>query len=403
MRIGIDLYAFNPASSDGVSTFSIGLVEGLRECLNEENRVVILTSTRNDKFLKDRLNSDRFEFFCVPVNPFARYFNRLMWLLSFCFREFRLRYWYEKRFRRKLSRKIEANVDGLIVPTTVFNFFDLNIPTILCVHDIQQEFLPENFTLHQRALRWGSYRLSCYRAAKIQVSSAYIRNCLLEKYRFLSHEQIFFAPEGVDRSKFTPESPGIKPNFVRCVQPEKYIFYPAQIWKHKNHEYLIDALCDYKFRTGKEFACILTGSDHGHWATLEKLITQRGLESVIYLGRVDISELVWIYKHCAAVLALGLHESSSLPIREGAAFGKPLICVDIEPNVEACDYLNINIVDQASYATMADILIKLDEGDQLLMAAGVDNFSKIKELEWTSIARKYVEQIGLLKRRGLGN
>lgn len=396
MRIGIDLYSFRPTSSDGVSTFSLGLAVGLSECIRGKGSVVILTSAKNDKQLRERLDADSFDFFCVPVSIFARYINRIMWLLSFCFKIYRIRYWYERSFRTRLSRKIEEHVDALIVPTTVFNFFDLVIPTILCVHDIQQEFMPENFTLHQHALRWGSYRLSCDRATEIQVSSRYIKNCLLEKFNFLNEGKIFMAPEGVDRSKFSPESPDARPNFFPSANAEKFVFYPAQIWKHKNHAYLIDALVEYKHRMGKEFACVLTGGDYGYWKALAELISQSGLNEVVYLGRVDMTELLWIYKNCAAVLALGLHESSSLPIREGATFGKPLICIDIEPNLEAREYLNINVVNHDNHEDLVDILIQLESDDSSLRKVALGNLERLKKLEWSTIAHTYLDRISII-------
>ncbi|MFZ8477744.1 hypothetical protein ACO1MN_15895, partial [Staphylococcus aureus] len=81
---------------------------------------------------------------------------------------------------------------------TTLPFPAARVPGILCIHDIQQEFHPEYFSLRESAARWGSYRLSCWAAFAVQASSQFVKDCLLEKFRFLAADKIFVAPEGVD-------------------------------------------------------------------------------------------------------------------------------------------------------------------------------------------------------------
>lgn len=389
MRIGVDLYAYNPESSDGVSTFSLGLVEGLLANTPAGTELVLLVSQANQGFFAKQFAGCNTRLYCVPMHPGGRYLNRLLWILSWVSREYRLRCWYERWFRARLSREIESVVDALVVPTTVFNFYALRIPTILCIHDIQHEYHPENFTLHQRMLRWASYRLSCARATAIQVSSRYIRDCLLEKFSFLSSQQILIAPEGVDTDRFSVTADDRVPQALPEPARQGFVFYPAQIWKHKNHLLLMHALAEFRARKGFEMPCVLTGQDYGHWSELEKLRSTLDLQSVFYLGRVDFAELLWLYKHCDAVLALGLHESSSLPVREGAAFGKTLLCADILPNVEAADYLRLNLFQQDSPESLADLLVTVYENTADIRGVATQNIELIAALRWNVIARMY--------------
>ncbi|HEY3432234.1 MAG TPA: glycosyltransferase [Rhodocyclaceae bacterium] len=393
MRVGIDLYAFNPASSDGVSTFALGLVGGLLANTLPSKQLVLLVSQANELFFKKLFVGRNVKIFRVPVPRFARYLNRIIWILSWLVREYRLRYWYEQWFRRGLTRRIEAEVDALIVPTTVFNFFALRVSTILCIHDIQHEYHPENFTLHQRMLRWASYRLSCSRATAIQVSSLYIQDCLLEKFMFLAQHRFLVAPEGVDTNRFSEEAEDQIPQELPAVARQGFVFYPAQIWKHKNHALLMHALAEFRARMGFEIPCVLTGHDYGYWPELENIRRTLGLRSVFYLGRVEFAELLWLYKNCSAVLALGLHESSSLPVREGAAFGKPLLCTDILPNVESAEYLHLHLFRQDSAEALADLLVTVHEGTDNIREWSAQNKTAIAALRWHVIARKYVDRL----------
>lgn len=393
MRVGVDLYAFNPASSDGVRTFTLGLVDGLLANTLPSRQLILLVSQANETFFQKLFVERNVQIFRVPVPRFARYFNRIIWILSWLTRDYRLRYWYEKYFRRGLIRQIEAEVDGLIVPTTVFNFFALRVPTILCIHDIQHEYHPENFSLHQRMLRWASYRLSCARATAIQVSSLYVQGCLLEKFTFLARHKFLLAPEGVDTNRFSDMAEDRIPQELPPPSREGFVLYPAQIWKHKNHALLMHALVAFRARMGFEIPCVLTGQDYGYWPEVEKIRSALELHSVFYLGRVEFAELLWLYKHCSAVLALGLHESSSLPVREGAAFGKPLLCADIPPNVESAEYLHLHLFRQDSPEALADLLVTVHEGTDNIRETSAQNKAAIAALRWSVIAQKYVDRL----------
>lgn len=394
MRVGIDLYAVDPNYSGGVNTFTFGLVEGVIANINHDDILVLIVSKRNKDILTEKFRHHKqILIYCVTVSQVARYLNRVLIYLSWILREYRLRHWYDRFFRRRLNHKIDSLVDGLIVPTSTLNFYALKVPTILCIHDIQQEFHPENFTFHELILRWAPYRLSSSRATTIQVSSQYIKDCLLEKFSFLSPQRLLLAPEGVDLTRFSSLTPDqIPPTLPESVR-KCFVFYPAQIWPHKNHSLLMDALASFRNRMGFEMPCVLTGTDYGYWHEIEQLRNMHGLKLVYYLGRVDFPVLLWLYKNCAAVLALGLHESSSLPVREGAAFGKPLICADIEPNVEASRFLKINLFSQNSPDQLMSLLISLFDPISDISIISKQNINLVKKLRWDFITKLYITKI----------
>jgi glycosyltransferase involved in cell wall biosynthesis len=153
------------------------------------------------------------------------------------------------------------------------------------------------------------------------------------------------------------------------------------------------ALAIFRTRMGFEMPCILTGHDYGHWSNIEEMRAALRLDAVYYLGRVDFAELLWLYKHCDAVLALGLHESSSLPVREGASFGKPLICADILPNVESAEYLHINLFQQDSPEALADKLVALCQNQADIQRLATMNAGLVSSLSWTVIAPAYINRL----------
>ena len=54
--------------------------------------------------------------------------------------------------------------------------------------------------------------------------------------------------------------------------PEGFIFYPAQLWPHKNHYIILKALCRLRDEYRIKIPAVFCGSDKGNAAYLKKLI-----------------------------------------------------------------------------------------------------------------------------------
>ena len=387
MRIGIDLCRLNPNFAGGVNTFSLGLTHGLLKSCGDDDRLVLLVSDDNEDFLRGMFAGSRVTFLNVSVGRWGRIADSILFKLSWLIREFRLRYWFDKLFRARLMRRIDGAVDVIVAPNTLLSWYGMKAPVLLCIHDIQQEYHPELFSLPNRIRRWTPYRVSAWRANVVQASSRYIRDCLAEKFPFAGRVAVI--PEGVDLQRFSPGAQAEKPREVGSLENVGFIFYPAQLWAHKNHILLIDALARFRDKMGVEMPCVLTGGDFGHWPVVRAQIERHRLAQVHYLGLVPFSQLLWIYQTCRAVLALGLHESSSLPLREGAAFGKTLIGLDIPPNREAQDDLILQLADQKNPASLAGALVAVFENRDDLADKSRDNVRRVAAFDWTIIARDY--------------
>ena len=179
-----------------------------------------------------------------------------------------LRHWYDRIFRAELMRRIDESIEVILAPMTLLQFYGLHKPSLLSIHDIQQEYHPEFFSWKQRVRRWAPYRLSAFQACKVQASSHYIKDCLLEKFSFLEAGKICVIEEGVDFDTFS-NAGDEKPEGLTELGAEEFIFYPAQLWPHKNHLLLVDALARYREKTGSEIACVLSGSDYGRWPAIQ--------------------------------------------------------------------------------------------------------------------------------------
>jgi len=110
----------------------------------------------------------------------------------------------------------------------------------------------------------------------------------------------------------------------------KYIFYPAQFWPHKNHVYIIKAMHiltqDYHINLGAVFC----GSDRGMLGKINEMVTAAGLENnVKLLGFVSGTDLVALYKNALAVVMPSYMGFSNLPPIEAVYWGVPVFYSDL--------------------------------------------------------------------------
>lgn len=113
-----------------------------------------------------------------------------------------------------------------------------------------------------------------------------------------------------------PENMGIKAPFL---------FYPAQFWPHKNHVNLLHALQLLRER-GVRLDLVLTGSDKGNLRYVRSQAEELKLEdSVHFLGFVERSVLVTLYKTCAAMVFPSFFGPDNLPPLEAMALGAPVL------------------------------------------------------------------------------
>jgi glycosyltransferase involved in cell wall biosynthesis len=389
MKLGVDLCDLSPDFVGGVNTFALGLVHGLIATREPGEQLVLLVTDRNEALLRGIFGGLDVTFLNTPVGRWRARMDTLLFKASWLTREYRLRAWYDRTFRAAIMRRIDDAIDAYVAPMTLLQWYGVRAPALLSIHDIQQEYHPEFFSWRDHIRRWAPYRASAWRAAVVQASSRYIKECLIEKFLFLKPDKVVVIPEGVDLGRFSIEGPDEMPPALTALRSGGFVFYPAQLWAHKNHLMLMDALALYRDETGVEMPCVMTGRDYGLWPDIRARLEKHGLKQVHYLGRVSFEQLLWLYRKCLATLALGLHESSSLPLREGAVFGKPLICLDIPPNREAAEHFHVRLVDRTNPRDLADALRALAEnrGDVLNVAG--ENARLARDFDWKDIASEY--------------
>lgn len=116
--------------------------------------------------------------------------------------------------------------------------------------------------------------------------------------------------------------------------PERFIFYPAQFWPHKNHENIIKAIALLKKRNRLEISVVFTGSTQNKWSSYDRTM---GLakdlavqDQIIYLGYIDSDRIKALYKLAAALVMPTFPGPTNIPVLEAFAMECPIITSDIK-------------------------------------------------------------------------
>lgn len=106
--------------------------------------------------------------------------------------------------------------------------------------------------------------------------------------------------------------------------PDKYIFYPAQFWKHKNHINLIKAVQILRERIG-DIHLVLVGSERNSGQEIKDYIQYNGLKSnITILGFVSNENITYLYKHAVGMIMPSYFGPTNIPPLEAMALGCPV-------------------------------------------------------------------------------
>lgn len=254
--------------------------------------------------------------------------------------------------------------------------FEVGIPYIMAVHDLQHRLQPE-FPEVSADGEWGRreyiMRNGVRHATTVLVDSQ------------LGKEQVlfFYGSYGVtaDRVQVLPFLPAITlPRDLsvktqqeirsRCAIPERYVFYPAQFWPHKNHARIIAALERLRRVNGVKVPAVFCGSSaghvrEGHSQLLASMAKDCGVEDQItVLGYVPDDHLSALYSGAVALVMPTFFGPTNIPVLEAWALGCPVLTSDI-PGIREQAGDAALLVDPRSAEALADAILRLWTSEEL--------------------------------------
>lgn len=215
--------------------------------------------------------------------------------------------------KHKMDILVMAGQDGMAV--------ELATPCISIMHDLMHRYetFPEASSPDQIESREFLYRNMCAASQMIFVDSDLGRQQAIESYGEQYTDKFVVMP-------FTPPMYLFESNDIDedIRLPEKFFFYPAQFWKHKNHKNLLLAMDELR-DCGVRVQMIFVGSAKNGYDEVLQIIQEHHLEEQIeILGYVSDDVMRTLYQKARAMIMPSFFGPTNIPPLEGMAMGCPV-------------------------------------------------------------------------------
>ncbi len=342
--IAVDLTPVLPGGENGgAKVFVLELLRILAE-MEPETRFILLTQESAHKELSflDRPNVKRMmvrsSFAANPSGersgfastPLSHFFHEITRTTRRLHKSYKKRVDGVKRFQNSTLPLRDMGVDLLFCPFTAPTYSESGIPMVCTIYDLQYKTYPEFFVDEDVANRDKTFIDACSRATLLTAISDYSR------YSAITHSNL--DPARI-RTIYLRMAQRIKEEkdddnavLKRLVLTAKrYLIYPANFWKHKNHEMLFTAFgiaCHQGL--AKDIKLVCTGAPGERQGWLMSVVKTMNLgDRIIFPGYLPNAELSIVMSNSIGMLFPSLYEGFGLPVIEAMAAGIPVACSNL--------------------------------------------------------------------------
>lgn len=219
---------------------------------------------------------------------------------------------------------LKEKCDLWIFPSPTSKSFQIAVPALVSIHDLMHRYerrFPESASGRLYSDRERNYAGICRRAKGVLVDSETGRRHVHESYD-IPLERIHVLPYIAPKYLRTAKTP---PGFdSRYRLPEKFLFYPAQFWEHKNHKSLIAAVRTLKAEI-PDLKLVLAGSPKNAYDAVVELVHNLNLDDdVIFLGYVPDEDMPELYRRARALVMPTFYGPTNIPPLEAFEAGCPV-------------------------------------------------------------------------------
>jgi glycosyltransferase involved in cell wall biosynthesis len=198
----------------------------------------------------------------------------------------------------------------------------LDRPTVATLADVQEQQFPEYFTTEQLQLRAALYPFTARSATVLLTISEFSKGAICAAFDV--------PPAKVRVTHLAPSDELLTtPPFWPAdwpALPERFVFYPANLYPHKNHELLLAALSELNHRRRQPCAAVLTGHPTTPGIDVEALIARHRLTGLVrWYRQVPTAQLRHLYEQAAALVFPSRYEGFGMPLVEAQQLGCPVI------------------------------------------------------------------------------
>jgi glycosyltransferase involved in cell wall biosynthesis len=270
------------------------------------------------------------------------------------------------------------------------SFYNVKAPIVLTIPDIQHEYNPEFFDEATLSNRRAHYRASAERAEVIITISETSKKSLMDKFGIGSEKIVVTYPGCSEDFRRIDDRNALNVVKKKYSLRDKFLFYPAGTWPHKNHIKLLEALAILRKKHGFEEELVLTGIPQNNHRNVLDAVKRLDLEGQVrFLNFVPFADLPAIYNLASVMVFPSLFEGFGIPLVEAMNVELPIACSDLTsiPEVVGDAGLYFNPQDPAD---MAEKIHRLWHDGELKKSLVMRGLERVKLFDWEETARKTI-------------
>lgn len=279
---------------------------------------------------------------------------------------------------------------------TMQSAFLTDIPSLYQPWDLQHRHLPEYFSKSHRMIRDSTYGAFCRQADTVVVASRWTGRDVCRAYG-IEPSSVAVVPVPPPTAAY----PTASPTEVRTISsqlglPDRFLYYPAQTWPHKNHVRLFEGLASLR-REGIVVPLVMTGGPNRRTPEVLAVASNLGIaDSVHFLGFVSPIQVHVIYQRATALVFPSLFEGWGLPIVEAFEAGIPVACSNATSLPDLVEDAAL-VFDPRDTGAIAEAIRRLWHDDGLRSELVAGGHRVARRLDWDRTARLLK---GLYRRTG---
>lgn len=349
MKIGI--YLSSSPSSGGIFQYCLTILSALEKEVKKSDTIYVIYT---DKVWESYLSN--FTFNCIYVKKSFAFSNFLKLLVLLRINNISLISKYLKIIKVLDSHNFDICIFPSQDPESVFHINTLIIGTI---HDLMHRYersFPESAKGVRYYYREAFYSSLVKNANKILVDSEYGKKQVIESYNVFHPDKIIPLPYTypsylMDIKKLTNE-------FFINKLPEKYIFYPAQFWKHKNHINLLSAIKILKDKNIR-INLVLSGGKKNNYEEIKITVAKLELEKQIFFtGYISNEEIAYLYSNTIALVMPTYYGPTNIPPLEAFYMNCPVAVSNVYGMPEQLQNAAL-LFDPSDVNAIAEVIQKL--------------------------------------------
>jgi len=311
MKIGIYIQKINKELGGGY-TFTKSI---FNEILKHNNNHEFIIFYNDNETFQNKKN-----IFFVPLNKYINFKDKII-----------------NRILRKIGKSLKYNILQKAIndnPIDLIWFLtpsyeEVKVPYYLTVWDLQhrlQPYFPEVSVFDNNWDNRENFYKNAIRKASFIITGNNIGKNEISQFYNIPEERIIINPFPVpDFSNYEITENNILEKFE--LENNKYLFYPAQFWAHKNHIVILLALKILIEKYNIKLKLVFTGSDQGNKNYIIKKVQELKLINYVkFLGFVSINEITSLYKNAFSLVFASFFGPDNLPPLEAMSLNCPVIC-----------------------------------------------------------------------------